>query len=696
MGRPELDRRAFLRTVAVGGAAAGAFGAVGAFGASAEAAAPLYDPTLPSGWTFPVVGELLPFGHGVMSGDPLSDRVVLWTRITIPDRRGWDATQVPDPQGIRAVRVSWVVARDGTLADVVRRGVVVTTADRDWTVKVDADGLPPATTLYYAFEALGYRSPVGRTRTAPDPTARVRELTVAHVACTSWWQDVFNGYARIAERDDLDLVTHAGDHVYDSCGGHPASRFWAGQTSWDGDVDNRGWRTVGECRRRYALYYADPNLLRAHAAAPFVIMPDQHDDEVGPDLTRAQAQQVVHEWTPIRPVLPDGTGRFAAAPGPDVNVPVPQGPAAQYFYRVLPFGSLADVVLLDVRRFAARKGEKSQVLGDVQWAWLEQAMLASKARGATFRYVVNQVNLGQLRAFNLPFADAFRRQFGLDPQAPQGEIYTTAWGGQPQERQRLLRFLRASGVIDNVVVSGDSHGWFGYDLVEDPQAPAYDPLTGGGTLGAVGVELVPSAMGRPGGQDVIAEELYFASVRGSRGAAFRDAARYDREFRTAALPATLGIEAAARAANPNLLFFDWRADFGHAMVHLRPEQAVLESWVSPQRVASDTAVLLAQFSSAVGRPHLTAVSPPAAVFGSRRDAAAPPPRTVHRGKAVNRGKDSIPPELPAGQDSQGAATAGASSRSLAATGGSGTAALGVVALAAAGLVARLRRRAVAR
>ncbi len=277
--------------------------------------------------------ELLPFGHGVMSGDPLPHRVVLWTRITIPDPRanGWDSTVVTDPQGFTRVRVNWVVATDRALKHVVRRGQVHTSAERDWTVKVDADHLPSATTLYYAFETLGYRSPIGRTRTAPDPTDSVTELTIAHIACTSWWQDWFNSYERIGERRDLDLVTHAGDHVYDSSGGHPASRFWKGQQKWDTDIDNADFRTVAECRRRYALYYADPALVRAHQAAPFAIMADQHDYDPGltgddVTLTTEQAGSVLFEWTPIRPPIPDGTGRFRRYAGTQPQHPHAAGP----------------------------------------------------------------------------------------------------------------------------------------------------------------------------------------------------------------------------------------------------------------------------------------------------------------------------------------------------------------------------------
>ncbi|GAA4124491.1 hypothetical protein GCM10022215_32240 [Nocardioides fonticola] len=628
-----LQRRTLLR-----GTAAGASATLLGAGANGPAVAatgrpdPRYVRDLPPGWTYPVAEELLPFGHGVMSGDPLLDRVVLWTRITIPDARGWDATAVPDPQGIRTVAVRWVIARDRALRHVVRRGRVVTSAARDWTVKVDADRLPSGTTLYYAFEALGWRSPIGRTRTAPAPGQDVGPLTIAHIACTSWWQDVFNSYGRIADRDDLDLVTHAGDHVYDSSGGHPASRFWKEQRSWDGDIDNADFTDVATCRRRYALYYADPQLIRAHAAAPFAIMADQHDYDPAqtdgrPTLTMEQAGSVLFEWTPIRAPRPDGTGRLPASPGPFRQMPIPRGPAALYSYRVLPFGDLADVVLIDVRRFAGRAGEQSQILGDVQWAWLERTLRASASR-ARFRLIVNQVNLGQLRAFNLPFADAFSRQFGIDPDAPQGELYTTAWGGQPAERTRLFRFLREAGIVDNVVLSGDSHGFFLNDLVEDPALPAYEPLTGGGTLRAVGVELVGSTMGRPGGQDVIAEQLYFTATGGSRGAAFEDAATYDAVHRPAALAPTLALEAAARAANPQLRYFNWRAEYGHGIVQVQPDQVVVEAWTTPQREVSTDATLLAQHVSPLGTPHLSPVLSPTPATGRRRGAPAPPPATT--------------------------------------------------------------------
>ena len=230
----------------------------------------------------------------------------------------------------------------------------------------------------------------------------------------------------------------------------------------------------------------------------------------------------------------------------------------------------------------------------------QPTLLASRERGARHRLIVNQVNLSQLRAFNMLFAAQLSEAFGLDLNAPEGEIYTTGWGGDPEERARLLRFLRRHGIVDNILMSGDSHGFFGSDLVEDPQRPSYEPLTGGGLRRAVGVEMVGSTMGRPGGQDVC-EELYFAETGGSRGAAFTDAAIYDARHRPAALALMIAIEEAAKDADPNLRYFNWKAEYGQTMVYLRADRAVIECWQTPQRTRSGDARLLAQFESLVGR-----------------------------------------------------------------------------------------------
>jgi phosphodiesterase/alkaline phosphatase D-like protein len=139
------------------------------------------------------------FRHGVASGDPLTDRVILWTRVT--------------PRNSGAERVRWQVARDERMARIVARGEVETGAARDFTVKVDAAGLDPATTYYYRFASGSEQSEIGRTRTLPR--ANVSRLRLGVVSCTNLPQGFFNAYACLAARRDLDAVLHLGDYIYE-------------------------------------------------------------------------------------------------------------------------------------------------------------------------------------------------------------------------------------------------------------------------------------------------------------------------------------------------------------------------------------------------------------------------------------------------------------------------------------------------
>lgn len=629
-----LTRRELLTTAAPAAALAGLFGAgVGRVMAS-EAAR--FDRRLPGGeWHFPAESSLLPFGHGVASGDPLHDRVILWTRITIPDARGWDVSQVPDPQGFREVSVGWVIATDPGLGTVVNRGVVTTDASRDFTVKIDADGLDSATTYWFAFTALGFRSPIGRTRTAPKPGDAVSEITIAHAACSSWWTDWFNGYARMAERGDLDLITHAGDHIYEVSGNHMASRFYPGpdgqpQTRGYEDIDNRAWRNVGECRRRYALYYQGAEMIAAHAAAPFFILPDQHDytgfvdDGTGSDSRVAAAGEVMYEWCPMRAPLPDGSGRFAPSPGPNVNLPIPRGDDAFYSYRTLPFGDLADLLCIDARRHTDPQAENSVLLGDAQWDWLLATLEDSGRRGVKHRVILNQSNLSQLGVdlgvLTGPLVDT------LQPiiEAQQADLGSLGFGGFPNERTRLYQFLRDRGVIDNIVLSGNIHGFFGSDLIENSVPPLYVPGTALGLQQIVGVEMVASAMGRPGLQDILADELYWAQNGGRENAPFDDAETYDRVHRPAALPLAQAGQLAILAGTPTLRYLNWLAEYGYSMVHLRETEAYLENWTTPQRMPSPEQRLLSQHRTVVGDPRLQAVAAPTPIRGARQDPSLPP------------------------------------------------------------------------
>ena len=213
------------------------------------------------------------FRHGVASGDPLPDGVVLWTRCT----PSGDDPGSGGRSGPASVPVDWCVSRDAALDDVVASGRADARVNQDFTVQVDVRGLEPATTYHYRFEADGERSPAGRTRTAPSGTAA--NLRLGLVSCASYSAGYFNAYRNLARRH-LDLVVHVGDYLYENAG----------------VVDGRRVRrhdppgivsTLPGYRRRHAQYRSDPDLQALHRRHPMVAVWDDH--EIAGDAWRSGA-----------------------------------------------------------------------------------------------------------------------------------------------------------------------------------------------------------------------------------------------------------------------------------------------------------------------------------------------------------------------------------------------------------------------
>lgn len=393
------------------------------------------------------------FLHGVASGDPLADAVILWTRVTSPDGA--------------PVEVRWVVARDPDLADVVAEGSFETDADRDHTVKVDVTGLEPGTSYYYAFDALEEISPVGRTRTAPSGS--VSRLRFGFCSCSSWAHGHFNAYRRLAERLDLDVVLHLGDYIYEYGDGEYGDPNLEEPRLYDPAHEIV---TLEDYRRRYALHRSDPDLQVVHQQHPFICVWDDHEsannswqngaenhNEGEGDWAerRAQAIQAYFEWLPIREQAQD-----------------------QQIWRGFRYGDLVDLLMLDTRLWGRQEqGELGegptldpdrQILGADQEAWLADELQSSTAR---WRIIGQQVMMGQL---------------GLATNPDQ-------WDGYPAARERFFDVLESMGIGNVVVLTGDIHSSWGLDLTRDPFDPGYDPSTGAGSLG---VEFVTPAITSPG------------------------------------------------------------------------------------------------------------------------------------------------------------------------------------------------------
>ena len=395
------------------------------------------------------MGPYTAFQHGVASGDPLPDAVILWTRVTPP------AGMSP-----AMVEVSWEIARDAAFTMRVGGAMVTTTAARDYTVKVDATGLEAGVTYFYRFRTGEFTSPIGRTRTAP--AAGVTRMRLAVVSCASYAHGYFHTYEKLAARLDLDAVVHLGDYIYEY-----ANRAYGQLREYDPPTEIF---TLSDYRRRYAYYRRDRVLRACHQQHPFIPIWDDHESVNNANPTnpedhtqgdwaarKAAAIQAYNEWMPIRTQTNPGQ-----------------------IWRKLSFGDLIDLVLLDTRLWqravqstvpAELNNPDRQLLGADQEAWFHQQVSTSRAR---WKLVGQQVMMGQL------------------PQV----LNEDQWDGYPAARSRFFTVLRAMMVPNVVVLTGDIHTSWAMELTETPtNAMTYDPMTG---RGALATEFVVPAVTSPG------------------------------------------------------------------------------------------------------------------------------------------------------------------------------------------------------
>jgi alkaline phosphatase D len=418
-----------------------------------------------------------PFQHGVASGDPLGDRIILWTRV------------VPrDPSATRPVSVRWRIAADPELRRVVSSGVAETAAARDYTVKVDAAGLRAGATYYYAFDVGDEQSPIGRTKTLPEGAAE--RMRIALVSCSNYPAGFFNVYACIARRVDLDAIVHVGDYIYEFGEGE----YGAGAAINRVPQPPRESVTLADYRARYATYRTDPDLQEAHRLFPFIAVWDDHElandawaggainhnpeKGEGDWVTRkAAAYKAYLEWMPIRESREPGI----------------------HLYRTFRFGTLADLVMLDTRGLRDRQVASSDaaglanpartLMGAPQEAWMFEELRASQRANTPWTLLGQQIMFASI---TLP---------GTRP------TNTDGWDGYPAQRDRVLDFIARERIRNLVVLTGDAHSSWGFDVPRNPWS-GYR-ATGEASLA---VELVTPAISSP-------PPAMFASADGNEAAA---------------------------------------------------------------------------------------------------------------------------------------------------------------------------------
>ena len=411
-------------------------------------------------WTGPVGPENL-FEHGVASGDPLTDGVILWTRIT---------QEASEP-----VEVWWEMALDEAFLERTAQGTLMTDASRDFTVKVDVPGLMWGRNYFYRFAVQGRWSATGRTRLAPKANDAAK-LRFGVCSCANYGFGYFHGFRHMASRADLDAVLHLGDYFYEYGNG----------TFPSADVQLRTLEpphetvTLDDYRTRFSLYRRDPDLQECHRQHPFIVVWDDHEtannswmggaqnhDPVteGPWPERvAAARQAFFEWIPIRE-------------NPD-----------QQLYRTLKYGDLADIVMLDTRIEGREKqftrnifapdepGLPTNIISAAQEAWLLEQLTTSTAK---WKILGNQVVMSLWQIVSPSTGDI---TYANEDQ----------WNGYAEGRARLLNSLRDREVSNVVVVTGDVHSSWGMDVTVGDGS--YDANTG---EGAVAVEFVTPGITSP-------------------------------------------------------------------------------------------------------------------------------------------------------------------------------------------------------
>ncbi len=394
-----------------------------------------------------------PFSLGVASGDPLPDSVVLWTRVAPePLAEGGGMPQ-------QNLRVQWQVASDENMQQVVRSGTAIATPEFAHSVHVEVQGLEPERWYWYQFRVGNEVSQIGRTRTAPLPGSVLNQLNFAFVTCQKWEDGFYSAYRNLAN-EELDVVFHLGDYIYE---------YGINATGGVRNVSlpeqfQQETKTLEQYRLRYALYKTDPDLQKAHALFPFVVTWDDHevDNDYTDDLSekndpvedflerRAAAYRAYYEHQPLR--------RFS----------VPRG-ADMLLYRRLTFGNLAEFSVLDTRQYRsdqpcgdgetprcdAALDQAKTMTGDRQERWLFEGLDRSQTR---WNIIAQQVLMAE-----------------LDHKIGEGEIFwNDSWDGYPLARNRILSHIADRKIANPVVITGDWHSTFVNDLkldFKDPNSP---------------------------------------------------------------------------------------------------------------------------------------------------------------------------------------------------------------------------------
>lgn len=419
------------------------------------------------------------FAHGVASGDPGLDSVVIWTRVSLDNAQ-------------TTLTVVWEIAADENFTDMRSKGEAVAAASRDWTVKAAPGDLNPGETYYYRFRINDAYSPVGRTRTLP--AGALESARFAVMSCSNYPFGYFNVYDLIARQEGIDAVLHLGDYFYeygpDGYGGETGARLGRDHQPPKEVI------TLSDYRTRHGQYKSDPASQAMHAAHPIIPIWDDHEtandswkdgaenhqpeSEGDWHARKRAALQAYYEWMPVRE---------------------PER-APEAFFRSFSYGDLLTIAAIETRLMARSKpfehaellptfetpediehfknnvlqDQTRELLGAAQIDYLDRTFRTSVGAGQPWRLVANQVIMAEVVTPDLTKHVTEDDIVALEEVWDQARAFVQlstlglplnfdAWDGYPAARERFYDMAKTAGDDGMIVVTGDTHTWWANDLI---------------------------------------------------------------------------------------------------------------------------------------------------------------------------------------------------------------------------------------
>ncbi|KAF1809346.1 hypothetical protein P152DRAFT_161214 [Eremomyces bilateralis CBS 781.70] len=462
----------------------------------------------------------LTFTHGVASGDPYADSLILWTRVAPgmeSDRSnvavsGYAPMYNHDTEEyVKAsaypICVEYEVSQSKDMRPVVDRGRAYTSSDIDYTVKVEAKQLQSWTTYYYQFAICNSekKSPIGKAKTLPRPDERLHSINIGVFSCSNYPNGYFNPYGTAARNNRLDLLVHLGDYIYE---------YRQGVLGRDPRATDppKELFSLYDYRQRIGQYRTDPDLLLLHQSTAWITTWDDHEvanngyrdgfsrmdniedsfvkaGGVSVDQRKMNAVRAYFEWMPIRQVDMDDNLRI---------------------WRNFAGGDLFDLIMLDTRNYdrsittldgnddyihAISNDAGRSLMGSAQENWFYKQLSNSSERGATWRIIGDQIIFSRVNISS---------SFGTLENPYNGD----QWDGYQANRNRTLHHLYSNNIGNNVFLAGDSHANWVSDIVWLDEKP-YDQASG---EGAIGVEFAVTAISSTGYGSSIGESTRQAST----------------------------------------------------------------------------------------------------------------------------------------------------------------------------------------